>query len=175
MEVNSKPVESPSKLKRTLIIIAAIFLLALFTSYLLIDSSTRLTILSLLAGSRLDNSTLHIDKITRLIFNNESLNTLNDLYSKNLEREFIVCLAGIIVNNTYYIEQTIQPNTFLQEYDKVVSEPCPEDSLVSLHTHPFKQCIPSQQDLKTFDKFKKNNPDALMAIMCDKNLFLVYK
>ena len=167
--------ERPSKFKRFFIIIIAIFLAVLILSYILINENVKATIQSILISSRLENTTLQIDKSTKLIFNNESLATLNSIYDKNLEKEFKVCLNGKKIDNTYYIEETLQPKTFQQEYNFVVAEPCPSTSLVSLHTHPFKQCIPSQQDIENFKAFKKRNKDALLAVMCSKDLFFFYR
>ncbi len=165
----------PSILKRAITMILGLLLLVLFLSYLLLDSSTRLTILGLLTSSKLGNNTLIIDKTSNLVFNNDSLHTLYSIYDSNLEVEFKACLKGNIINNTYYITQTIQPRTLKQEYNLVVAEACPKDTLVDLHTHPFKQCIPSDLDVRNFKRFKENNPDALLAIMCEKGRFYIYR
>ena len=167
--------QKPSLLRRIFTIIIGIFLLSLVLSYFIFDESTRLTILGFLTSSKLNNNTLTVDKTTNLIFNNASLSTLNHLYDSNLEVEFKACLKGEKISNTYFIAETIQPRTFQQEYNFVIAESCPKGTLVDLHTHPFNQCIPSEIDVKNFRKFQKQNPDALLAVMCEKDRFYFYR
>ncbi len=167
--------EKPSLFKKILIITLSIFLLILLLFYFLTSPQTKSIIYGFIESSKLIGNKIEIDKNTKLIFNDESLTTLNNLYNQNLEKEFKVCLKGIKINNTYYIQQTIQPKTFLQEFDKVIAEPCSEDTLVSLHTHPLKHCLPSQIDIKNFQEFKRKQPNALLAIMCEKNRFNIYR
>jgi len=167
--------EEPSAVKKILIVFLGLFLIVLMLSYFLTSSSVWNVIYGFVESSKLKEQTVKIDRESKLIFNNESLEVLNKLYDENLDREFKVCLKGFKVGETYYIEETIQPKTFLQEFNRVVAEPCSEEYLVSLHTHPFKHCLPSQIDLKNFEKFKEKNEDVMMAIMCERDRFGFYR
>ncbi|MAG20460.1 hypothetical protein CL618_03445 [archaeon] len=166
--------EEPSILKKVLLIIASIIVVSLLLFYFLVSPQAKNVLYGFIESSKLENQTLQIDKITKIIFNNESLTVLNNLYDQNLDKEFKVCLKGTKTNNIYYIQETIQPKTFLQEFNRVISEPCSKDFLVSLHTHPLKHCLPSQIDIKNFQNFKRKNSDALLAIMCEKDRFNIY-
>ena len=93
--------EKQSLFKKFMIILLAIFLIILFSFYLLTTPNIRDVLYGFIESSKLINSTIKIDEETKLIFNNESLQTLNNLYDKNIEVEFKVCLKGYKVNKTY--------------------------------------------------------------------------
>jgi len=160
-----------SKIKKIIIKILAIFLIILMLTFFLTSTHTRLTLAGLIESSNMDNLKI---KNTNIIFNNEVKKELNKLYHQNLELEFKVCLSGNIEENTYYINQIYQPETYHQSYNKVIAEPCKDTDLISLHSHPHLRCIPSEQDLKNHNNLKQKNPKALMMIMCEENRFNVY-
>lgn len=167
--------EKPSIIKKMIIIFIGLFLLLLIVTYFIISPNVLSLLTGFLQSSKLNNSMIIIDNNTKLMFNNSSLETLNELYAKNLNHEFKVCLKGKKIDNTYFIEETIQPKTYLQQYNKVIADACTDEHIVDLHTHPFRQCLPSEIDLRNFKEFKKKNKDALLAIMCEKNRFNFYK
>ena len=92
--------EKPSLFKKILIITLSIFLLILLLFYFLTSPQTKSIIYGFIESSKLIGNKIEIDKNTKLIFNDESLTTLNNLYNQNLEKEFKVCLKGIKINNT---------------------------------------------------------------------------
>ena len=171
--INEEPQEE-SKFKKVLIIIIALFLLLIFLTYI-ITNAVGIHILSgLIESSKVTNNTIDFSFNNQVIFINNSLEKLQGLWISNPELEFKVCLQGIIEDNKYVIYDVYQPETFSQKVNEVVSEPCKKESLIDLHSHPFKHCLPSQQDLISFNKFKETQPKALMAIMCEPNRFTVY-
>src|SRR3989344_2748853 len=79
------------------------------------------------------------------------------------------------INFSYYITEVLIPITYEQTYRSVTSEPCPPNSIIDLHSHPFRRCLPSDQDFNNFKLFKEKNPDALMVVMCEDNRFGIYE
>lgn len=168
--------EKPSVSKKIFVIVLTCFLLIIVLVYFLTNPLVRNIIGGLIESSTLDDEYgVNIDSDSKLIFLNNSYNKLIEIYDENLGKEFKVCLKGKIIDGDYLINVIYEPEMFFQSYKEVVSEPCPEDSLVSMHTHPLKHCLPSQIDLESFEMFKRKNPIALMAIMCERGRFNFYR
>ena len=104
-----------------------------------------------------------------------SLEKLKEIYFSDEKVEFKACLKGNKENDVYLIDDLYIPKIYSQKFNQVVAEPCSSDSLVSLHSHPFRHCLPSQQDFRSFKQFKERNKDGLMVVMCEKNRFSVYE
>ena len=166
--------EKPSKFKKFFIISIAIFLLIIFITYFTTTPEVQYVIFGFIDSSTIKEKEISINSTNKLIFERDSYETLIKLHNKNLEVEFKACLNGYIDKGDYYIDNVIQPETFLQSYKQVIAEPCPSTSLVDLHSHPFKRCLPSEQDFKSFKSFKERNPNALMAILCEQDRFSFY-
>jgi len=128
----------------------------------------------LIESSKLQENQLKARDDIILNFDPKIIETLDQLHKENIGLEFKACLSGTEENKIYNITSIYEPVTFLKEYDQVISEPCKENTLISLHSHPLKHCLPSAQDIKTFNKFKEKNSKALMVIMCEKERFNVY-
>ena len=105
----------------------------------------------------------------------EVMEELKEIYLSNQAVEFKACLKGNKVDEIYIIDELYIPETFSQQFNRVVAEPCSSDSLVSLHSHPYKRCVPSQQDIRNFNLFKERSPEALMIVMCEPNKFSIHK
>lgn len=166
--------EKPSLLKRIIISFLAIFLILLFTSFLLTNFEVRHILAGLITSSTLgDDFTIRTHDIV-VEFSQEALSDLDKLYQENRNVEFSACLFGTKDNN-YFINKVIQPKTYQQSYNKVVSEPCQKEALIHLHSHPYRRCIPSQQDITTFNIFKKQRENALMIVMCEPKRFNVVR
>ena len=88
--------------------------------------------------------------------------------------EFKVCLKGEIRENDYFIDELIVPEIYSQEYNKVISEPCDKDTLIDLHSHPFRRCLASFQDILNIRRLKSVNEDILLAVMCEEDRFYLY-
>ena len=61
-----------------------------------------------------------------------------------------------------------------QTYTEVSFKACPDDTLIMLHTHPFKHCEASRTDLNTLRKQKRVNENLLMIVMCEDNRYVIY-
>lgn len=171
-------IEEEKPYKRVLIKIFAVVLVGLLLVYFFTLPPLRSII-----GGLIDSSILHrnvvlirgIENAERLIFLNGSYDNLIRIYDENLGKEFKVCLVGNMTRKDYLIYAIHEPKMFFQTETQVVAEVCPADSLVSMHTHPEKHCLPSQQDLNNFEIFKQRNPKGIMAVMCERGRFNFYE
>jgi hypothetical protein len=93
---------------------------------------------------------------------------------RNSKKEFSVCLEGNINNNIYFINKVFYPTIIEQTMTHVEFSSCPQRTIVMLHSHPFGDCLASPTDLVTLKKVKRYNPEILMLIMCDDDLFALY-
>lgn len=166
--------EKHPKIVKFLTISIAIFLLIIALTYLLTNFNVRYILAGLIESETIDDFQVELKSGGILVFTNNTYELLTEIYNNNPEKEFKVCLQGITKDKDYIIDFIHQPKMFLQTHNSVTSEPCPKESLVSLHSHPLKHCLPSDIDLKNFNLFKQQNPKALMAIMCEKDRFNFY-
>lgn len=158
---------------KILILSIAAFLLIIVLIYFLTTPTIRSILAGLIESSTIEDFKVKLKTGNYLIFENNTYQELLQIYENNPEKEFKVCLKGYIKED-YIINFIYKPKIFLQTHSSVSAEPCPKDSLVSLHSHPLKHCLPSEIDLKNFERFQQQNKDALMAVMCEKHRFNFY-
>ena len=163
------------KLKKFFIISIGAFILIIFLIYILVNSIGSDILAGLISSSEIREDELDFSFNGKLIFMNNSLERLKDIYFSDEGVEFKACLVGYKENDIYFMEDLYIPKIYSQRFNQVIAEPCPSDSLVSLHSHPFRHCLPSQQDFRSFKQFKERNEDALMIVMCEKNRFSVHE
>ncbi len=167
--------ESRPLLKKIFVGIIALFVIVMFLSAFLTSPESRNVLIGLFESSSLDdNMSVNVNGAGRLFFINNSYGVLNKYHEENTGLEFKACLFGSVVEDNYYINEVIQPEMYSQTYNRVVSEPCADNTLVTLHSHPHKRCSPSHQDMISFSSLKELNSDALIAIMCDEDRFNIY-
>lgn len=158
--------EKPSLFKKIFVVIIAVFLLVLMLSYFTLFNIH--DILEGLVGShKIQDDKIYFSNKT-ISFENNTYNKLLEIYDKNPDKEFKVCLTGKYDIN-YFVYDLYIPETYEQQPSEVISETC--DSIISLHSHPRLFCIPSQQDFKTFKQEKSD----LMLVMCEKDRFTIYE
>jgi len=109
-----------------------------------------------------------------VIFDENVYQELKDLYLSNEGPEIKVCLKGEKQGTEYYVTSLEVPKIFSQSVFHVSSEGCSSDILIHLHTHPYKHCLFSDQDIKSYGQFKKTNPDAIIGLMCEVDRFNFY-
>lgn len=110
-----------------------------------------------------------------LFFEGDSFSKLSEIYNPDLGHEISLCLIGDKKGDDYVISDLYEPKIFEQTFDHVLFEPCNQDTIVMLHTHPYKQCIASDTDMNTLASTQKVNPDVVMVVMCEANRFSVYR
>ena len=166
--------EKHPKLIKILTLSIAAFLLIIVIIYFLTNPQVRSILAGLIESETIEQNIVKLKSGGNLIFTDDTYEELMQIYDNNPDLEFKVCLMGYIENKDYIITSIFKPKMFLQTHSSVTAEPCPKDSLVSMHSHPLKHCLPSTIDLKNFERFKLENQNALMAIMCEKHRFNFY-
>ena len=161
-----------TKTKKILILIITIFLLFLIGSYFLLSYPIYPLIGSLSESKIIKNNTIKLDDFS-IIFTNNTYEKLKENYLQNQKVEISVCLKGI-KNKNYIITSIYQPEIIDKSFNHITFKQCSKDSLIVLHSHPFKRCIASYQDIKTLKNIKKINQDTIMLIMCETDRFTIY-
>jgi|SRR3989344_2225620 len=171
--------EEESKLhkaiKRIFIIIMALFLIMLILTYLVPGNN----ILSILEGRFVsvpieEDFTANLDNGGKVVFSSSVYEELKQIYLKEQKNEFKVCLVGNKILDRYYITELRTPKTISQDVFSVYAEQCSKETLIPLHSHPFKHCIFSSQDIKSYELFKEINKDAIIGLMCEPARFNFY-
>ncbi len=109
-----------------------------------------------------------------IVFQNNTAQMLEELYLQEQQEEFSVCLQGTVSENRYSITLFYQPVTYRRAFNHVTFEPCDTQTLLMLHSHPYKRCVASQTDLDTLKKSQEKNSQMLMVVMCEQRRFAVY-
>ncbi len=154
--------------KKILVGMGGLFLIILILGYFLLPFNI---IASILESSLINDGLVEQNVSVR--FENGSYDALLDKYNAHLTEEFKVCLLGNY-DGVYHITSVYNVVMYEQAFDHVVSEPCPDETLIALHSHPYRQCLASPQDLKTLEKAQEANPEALIGIMCEPERFSFY-
>ncbi len=167
-----------SFIKKLFLFIIGIFILYLMFS-LLGGGALLSYIQSMIESETIDASlTIMLENKTTIVFSQEAYIELFDLYLKNQEHEFMVCLRGMYeeaqTQKTYTITALTIPETYSQSVHQVISAGCDGETLIALHTHPYEHCIFSSQDIASFFAFHKRSPYGLFALMCTENKFTFY-
>ena len=166
--------EKPSKFKKVFIIFIGLFLIILILTYLLSNSLINNIFIGLIKSDKIKDDIVKINSTNNLTFQNNIYNDLLKIYDNNIEREFKVCLNGNIKNGDYYVNGIFVPETYLQTHNQVISDFCPDETIVDMHSHPLKHCLPSEQDFDSFKLFKERNNNAIMGVMCERGRFNFY-
>ena len=157
--------QPPSKLKKYLTYTISIILILLIISLVLSQIGT---FEQFTANKIKDNQVKHRD--TTITFENNSFEKLKEIYLESQPNEIKACLMGEQKDKEITINKIIIPGIIHQEFTKVISSPCPEDTIISLHSHPRKSCIFSEQDINNYKK--QNIP--LLGLLCDDNRLNFY-
>jgi len=170
--------EKDSPIKKIIILIVAIFLILLIISFTI----TQYPIGEILQGQASSVSIKDNKLITKeleIIFLNNTENILSDLYNQEQEINLVetsTCVLGEKINEkTYIINSIFYPEITEQSFRHVQFSSCPMNTLVMLHTHPYKHCLASKTDIATLEKVKKANSNIIMIVMCEQNRYSIYK
>ena len=153
----------------------AIVLLLLLVSYLLL-APVQHVVEGQLSSQSIRGQILRLaDK--EIIFLGNTTDVLPLIYQENQFdklQETALCLMGDHKDSVYVVKDIFYPEIIDQSFDSVRFTSCPQDTIIMLHTHPFKSCKVSQTDIETYNKVSSYNPDVLMVVMCEENRYTVY-
>lgn len=166
--------ERSNKFKKILLIAIALFMIILTISYAWINYNLDDVIIGLVKSEVLEENKVRVNDTSQIIFKEDTYKELLKNYLENQDKEFKACLIGEIKSDNYEVTQVIIPEMTVQEFNRVVSKGCPDNTIIELHSQPYRKCAESEQDIKTKEIIKKDNPERLMAIMCEKERFSFY-
>ena len=153
--------------------LVGIFLILLIISFVFVTYPTGNIIEGRLESNPVRNNIIDLNEFD-IIFEENSLEKLQSIYFDEQKVEFSVCLTGRKLNNNYHINDLYKPVTYSQSFNSVSFEPCNKETLIILHSHPYKSCIASQVDINMLRSNQQRNKDVLMVVMCEPDRFSVY-
>ena len=157
------------KWKKPVILALGIFLIVLILGYYLVVSDALIGIIN---SKTVKNNVLQSNGIT-VVFENNTLEVLQEEYIAHQGREIKACLFGEAADTKYHVNSISFPKVLSATVVHISTPGCPVDAIIDLHSHPINRCVPSQQDLRNFAVRKQTIPELLMMIMCWKNRFAV--
>ena len=163
----------PPNIKKAILLVIGFFIVVLMVSYIFVTFPIGDIIQGKTQSKLLQGNMLVVD-VFSIVFENDTASALESLYLEEQREEFSVCLQGIYENNIYSITSFYLPQTYQRTFSHVTFEPCSQDTLIMLHSHPYKRCVASQTDLDTLQKSQRENPEMLMVVMCEPRRFAVY-
>ena len=160
-------------LNQIYVIIIAVFLCLLLLSYSLPVRTVIEIISGKIISSTIENNTI-IFKDKKIIFEESTYQSVRQIFLANQKAETMMCLVGEITGNEYYINSVYIPKIYTRDVYSVTAVACNNDTVISLHTHPIFKCLFSEQDMKSYEFLKKNNPNLILGLMCDERRFSLY-
>lgn len=171
-ELDDEPIE-PSPFWKYFRYALGIFLILLTVSYFVVDPQVRDVIAGFFESETLEENTILYGNKT-VVFSGGTYEVLRVAWHDNQEHEFKACLLGSVSNNTYVIKQVHFPEVYSQHVYRVVSEGCPENTIIDLHSHPYQRCVASQTDIRGLEELRKTNDQVLLAVMCTEERISFY-
>ena len=169
--------DAPSSLyrrwRRPLIALGAIVLIILTFIFLLPGTAIDF-IRASSTTYEIEDAVIYLPQGRSIQFGNGVYGTLLDIYAQNQKAETKFCLEGYLENEVYHVLSIQQPEIYSQSFSHVSSEQCPKGTIIDLHTHPYRSCFFSPQDLRTYDSIRMRDKDALLGMMCEKDRFRFY-
>ncbi|MBI5393294.1 hypothetical protein HZA96_05485 [Candidatus Woesearchaeota archaeon] len=172
--------EHESKTKKYIILVLALFMIILIIFYFIFGQHLFGIIEGRIISQQFTNLTTvysnnNIDNNYTIKFTQSSFDELQQYYFANQKTEVSVCLIGLYSNNFYTVNKLYYPKIIEQAFEHVTFQPCPEDTIIVLHTHPYKSCIFSEQDINSYKQNRQSSPDVIIALMCEENRFTLYR
>ena len=162
-----------SKIKRLFAIFSGILMGLLVVSFVFVNYPIGSILGSQIESKIIINSVISLTNFS-VSLENSTYEKLKDIYFKNQKTENAVCMLGYEKNRIYHIESLYQPVILSKSFSQVVFQPCSNDTLIMLHTHPYKECLASDTDLQTLNETKESDPKVLMIVMCESSRFSIY-
>jgi len=159
--------------RKKITLFVTIFSVLLILSYFYITFPVYGILFGQIESQKINENTI-TSKNVNIVFLNQTHLKVFDTYSKNKGVETTLCMQGTINQNTYFIEQVYTPTIYSQSFRHVTHAPCSDDTIAMFHTHPYKQCVASNTDIKTLRKNQETNPEIIMIIMCQEDRFSIY-
>ncbi|HME86863.1 MAG TPA: hypothetical protein VKE88_00435 [Candidatus Nanoarchaeia archaeon] len=162
------PEESEQDEKRRAIIksVLSIFLVLLLVTFLIPADIFS----SIIEGKKPKEDSIQLNQLT-IMFTNNTYEDIQKHFLQHQLTEFKLCLQGTVNNSKYLVTSYYQPEILFASPVSVHSRICDQNTIIDLHSHPFRNCLFSDQDIISHTKSKQRNPETISAIMCDYNRF----
>jgi len=157
----------PSLLHRIIIICIAFFLLFIMLYYF-VGSQIDQNILSSLISKPFDEK--HLVGNNTIRFQAEVIETIKSDYILDYKYEKKWCLLGNKKDSEFLITDIYYPEIIERNITFIRTKPCPVQTIISLHSHPFRSCLPSKQDWSSF----LGSPVLFFGVICDVDEILFY-
>ncbi len=165
-----------SKSKKIIVMVIGIFMILLILSWGFMRYPINNIIEGQLRSTAIEGDRIILKELS-IIFLNNTEHILSEMYSSEQETKLVetsTCLLGFKQDSRYYVESIYYPKIHDQSFRHVSFSSCPRETLVMLHTHPFKHCLASETDIETLEKAQKSNEKLLMIVMCEPNRYSIY-
>jgi hypothetical protein len=166
--------DKPNRLKKIYLGIISIFMLLLMITYVLPGYHLFYILSGQIVSTKVIDYKANLKFGGSVIFDPQVYETLKTYYLANQKTEFKICLLGDKADNNYYVSDLYIPKTYSQTFQSVRAELCNEETIITLHTHPFLRCIFSNQDIRSYKVFKTVNPNGISGLMCSEDRFTFY-
>lgn len=168
--VEDHELEPKSNIKKYFWMFISFILILLMASFMLTSYGVR-SIIAGRADSEQIKASVIYSEFGKIIFIEDVYEELKELYHAN-EKEFKACLIGDYEEEMYLIYELFLPKTHFQDYDKVIASPCPDGTLLDMHSHPQQHCTFSGVDVNGFNPIEENT---LLTVMCEDDRFIFHK
>ncbi len=168
-EVEEKPLW-----KRILLLSITGFLILLMISFVFVSYPIGPLLEGKIESNIIKNNQIDVGEFI-INFEGDSFKKLSAMYNPDQKTEFSACLIGEKKGDDYNIKSVYQPKMYKQTYNHVSFQACNQETIVMLHTHPYKRCIASDTDINTLKKTQQSNKDIVMVVMCEPDRFSVYR
>jgi proteasome lid subunit RPN8/RPN11 len=172
-DIEVDDLEGGSPVPRKFRVGLGIILVLLVVSYIVVSFPVGNILRGQIESRPLLNEKIQLKNFS-IMFEKDTEKIVESYYLNERRVEFSLCLSGRKEKGEYIIDIVYQPRQIEQSFNHVTFEPCKENDLIILHTHPYKSCLASQTDLNTLEKSKEKNQDVLMVVMCEIDRFSVY-
>ncbi len=162
-----------SRYQRILAVIAGLLLMSLMLIYLL-PAGTLAILTASLHTYVIEGNAIALGNGRKIIFLAGVYEEVLSRYYANQKTETKMCLLGAKKGNSYEVSALVFPEIFSQGFSHVSARPCSLGTIIDLHTHPYKSCYFSPQDLLTYESIRERDPDALIGVMCENGRFNLY-
>lgn len=160
-------------LKKTLIIILGLCMIFLMISYVFYSNGNEEIILGLIGSTTLEHNRINLPNQT-IEFEGNVFISLVQHYVANDGNEIKACFMGDREGDKITLRQIEFPKVHNSYYNYVKADPCPKETLLSVHSHPNRRCRPSTQDMNNYEQLKIYNPDLIVAVLCEQGRFYFY-
>ncbi|MFH0798364.1 MAG: hypothetical protein V1906_03060 [Candidatus Woesearchaeota archaeon] len=175
MDIKEENIEEKqeSPLKKSLIVVLGICMIFLFFSYTFYNNGNHEILLGMIGSATLEKNIIYLEGRT-IEFEGRAFISLVEHYVANDGNEIKACLMGRKEENKIILSQIYFPRIYSSAFNSVKAEPCPKETLLSIHSHPNRRCMPSSQDMDNYEYMRLQSPDMMVAILCDTGRLYFY-